>query len=79
MKKKNVFVGIGCVIVLGIALTFNVSQSTQNSDISLLNIKAMTNAAAECGSLVEGATCYTFASGTKDCLHGGEVGVYCKN
>jgi len=79
MKKKNVFVGIGCVIVLGIALSFNVSQSTQNSDISLLNIKAMTNAAAECTHNLEGYTCYMWASGIQDCLHVGEVGVYCKN
>ncbi len=78
MKKKNVFTGIGMIIIMAMALSYNVSSPKQDSDISLLSIKAMTNAMAECtGASVEGATCYTFDNGTDRCLFGGEVGVYC--
>jgi len=77
MKKKNIFVGIGCIILMAVALSFNVSQSNNNSDISLLSLKAMTNAVAECGNSTQGYDCYAYDNGTSDCMHNGSVEDYC--
>lgn len=73
MKKKNIFIGIGFLILMAVALSFNVSQSNNNSDISLLRLKAMTNAVAECGSADLGYLCYTYDNGTSSCMHNGST------
>jgi hypothetical protein len=78
MKKKIFFVGTVSMILIAIGISFNVSHSDRISDISLLSIKAMTNAAAECtDTTTQGLVCYEFANGITGCLHGGEPRVYC--
>lgn len=78
MKKKRILEGIGGLVVMAMAFSYNMSQPNSVGDVSLLSIKAMTDAAAECtGTSEEGFYCNEFADGNDYCTFGGGVNEWC--
>lgn len=66
--KKRIFLAMGFVFVIAIAIMSNTSHSANNGVVSLLSIRTMATASAECSSHTQNWACISSSSGQAGCV-----------